>query len=82
MQSTHLILFANSRPFEAFTIFVADGRTINVLHPETLLLAEYALGIWIFHAPGQLEIVDAELITALRTVGPVDPREFLPLQRE
>jgi hypothetical protein len=78
MQASHLILFALSRPFEPFRIYVADGRTIDVNHPEMLLIAEHGLGLWLLYSGGEVEVVGAETITGLRTLGPVDPHQFMP----
>ena len=82
MQSSQLAPFTDARPFEAFTIFVAEGRTIDVQHPEMVMMGDYALGIWILHPDGQLELIDAALITAIRTVHAVDPHNFTGPQPE
>ena len=82
MQESHLILFAVSRPFEPFRIYVADGRTLEVRHPEMVMVAEYGLSVWIFCEQGQIEAVDGNLITGLRTLGSVDPEEFAGVRVE
>ncbi|HEY7088275.1 MAG TPA: hypothetical protein VH518_09315 [Tepidisphaeraceae bacterium] len=76
MQSSQFGLFVNSRPFEPFRVFVADGRFVDVTHPEMVLVGQYALALWIFYADGQFEMIDGNLITALKTLGPVDPDGF------
>ena len=78
MQASHLILFAVSRPFEPFRIYIADGRVIDVNHPEMVLVAEHGLGLWLLYAGGQVEVLGAETITGLRTLRPVDAHHFMP----
>lgn len=78
MQSSQLTIFTNSRPFEAFRIFISDGRQLDVTHPEMLTIAEFAVAIWVFHAGGEIELIDGALITAMKTLGPVDPVTFIP----
>lgn len=82
MQSSQLTIFANSLPFEAFRIFIADGRQVNVTHPEMVMIADYAESIWAFHSGGQAELIDGALITSLKTLGPVDPDTFIPRRPE
>lgn len=78
MQPEHLIVFAHSRPFERFRIFIADGRSIDVEHPENVLVGTHGLGLWLFHSEGQVEALAGETITGLQTLDPVDPHTFIP----
>ncbi len=78
MQPAHLIIFAVSKPFEPFRAYVADGREIDVNHPETVLVAEHGLGLWLLHASGEVEMLAGETITGLRTLHSVDPHQFIP----
>jgi hypothetical protein len=77
MQSHALVLFANSRPFEPFRIFVADGRKIDVRHPETVMISKHVLGVWILHTGGEVEVIEADLITGLKTLHGVNPENFM-----
>ena len=82
MQAPQLILFAESQPFEPFRVFVADGRRIDVRHPEMTLVGLYAMSHWVFYRNGEVEVIDADQITALKTLGPVDPEAFAGSQIE
>ena len=82
MQASQLLVYTQSRPFEPFRIFVADGRRIDVLHPEMTMVAKYAMTLWLFHPRGELEVLDAGHITGLRTMHAVDPEQFAASQIE
>ena len=77
MQETYLIHYADSRPFEPFRIFMTEGRTIDVMHPEMAMITTHALALWLFHDHGQIEILDGQHITSLRTLGPADRDSFI-----
>jgi hypothetical protein len=77
MQAAEVLLFTESRPFEPFRIYVADGRQIEARHPEVVTAGKYALTLWVLHDGGEIEAVDAELVTSLKTLGKVDPAEFM-----
>ena len=80
MTSSYIIHFADARPFERFRVYLADGRHLDVTHPEMVLVATYALGLWIFYPEGQLEVVDGDSITGLRTLDKVTPGFIGPEQ--
>jgi hypothetical protein len=77
MQPRTLLNFSESRPFEAFRVFMADGRVHDVTHPEMMTTGAFGLTLWIFYANGQIEALDGDSITALRTLGTVDPDDFI-----
>jgi hypothetical protein len=77
MQESHLVQWVRGIPFEPFVLFVSDGRTIEVKSPETVMLAEYALGLYVFHNGGHVEVIDGSHIVSMRTLTSVDPTPYL-----
>ena len=77
MKESHVIAFAPSRPFEPFYIFLTDGRRIEFKHPESVIIAEYAAFVWIFHPTQEIEVIDVAMITSLKTIGAVDPSNYI-----
>jgi hypothetical protein len=77
VQEAYLVHYADARPFEAFRIYVTDGRAIDVRHPEMAMVATHALALWLFHERGQIEILDGSHLTALRMLGAADPENFI-----
>ncbi len=77
MQEPLLIPWIQGVPFEPFTAYISDGRTINVTHPETVMLTEYALAIYVFYPGGEIEVIDASHIASIRSLGPVNPTAYL-----
>jgi len=63
----------DARPFRPFDIHVADGRAIRVAHPEFLATAPAARTVVVYQADGSFDIVDLQLVSALRVPanGPV-----------
>jgi hypothetical protein len=45
----------------------------EVGHPEAISMAEYVAFIWVFHTTQQVEVIDVEMITSLKTIGAVNP---------
>jgi len=82
MQPAHILVYTRSRPFEPFRIYVADGRSIDVSHPEMVMVAKFAAAIWLFYVRGDVEAIDADLITGMKTLGPVNPAQFAGSQIE
>ncbi|HZL38616.1 MAG TPA: hypothetical protein VFC78_25130 [Tepidisphaeraceae bacterium] len=76
MQESHLIPWVMARPFEPFAAFVSDGRRIEVTHPESAMLAEFALALYVFFPGGQVELIDAFHITSIRTISATDPNHY------
>ena len=75
--NSHVIAFCLSRPFEPFYIFLTDGRKIEVGHPEAISIAEYVAFVWIFYPTQQVEVIDVEKITSLKSVGAVNPSNYI-----
>lgn len=55
-----------ARPFAAFDIHLADGRTLPVEHPEVLAISPPGRTIGVGLADGTVEIVDLLLVTSLK----------------
>lgn len=53
-----------TQPFRPFAIHLADGRSIEVHHPENLALGGRTIAV--FEDPEAAEIVDLLLVTSLR----------------
>jgi hypothetical protein len=77
MNSNQIGLFLLSRPFEPFAVHLADGRSFEVPQPDFVAMGDRALSIWYLFPTGELELIDVELISSMRTLGPVDPAEFI-----
>jgi hypothetical protein len=65
-----LIRFVDNRPFEPFTMFVADGREVNVPHAEMATTGRFGWSVHLVHDSGQVEVVDGASICSLRTMHP------------
>lgn len=77
MKDSFVISFSMARPFEPFYIDLTDGRCIEINHPEAITIGEYAAFVWIFHATQQVEAIDVEMITSFKTVGAVNPSNYI-----
>ncbi len=57
-----------TRPFDPFIIFVADGRELTVRHPENLAITPQGRTISVGLPDDSFEIIDLLLVTGLRTL--------------
>lgn len=55
-----------SRPFQPFAIHVADGRMLEVRHPEVVGASPNERTIFVYNADGMREVLDLLLVTSLR----------------
>ena len=55
-----------ARPFQPFDVFLADGRSLPVDHPECLAVTPAGRTIGIGLADNTIEIVDLLLVTSLK----------------
>jgi hypothetical protein len=55
-----------ARPFEPFDIFLADGRTIGVDHPEFLSQSPAGRTISVGMPDGTHQVIDLLLVTSLK----------------
>jgi hypothetical protein len=58
-----------ARPFRPFRIHVADGRSLDVTHPESLAYAPKARTIFLVKPDERIEYVDLLLVTSLETLN-------------
>jgi hypothetical protein len=63
-----------TRPFQPFDIYMGDGRSVPVEHPEMLAINPPGRTIAVGHADGTFEIVDLLLVTSLKARGDGHPR--------
>lgn len=77
MTSSLLVAWFVQEPFQPFMLYLADGRQMEVRHPEFATLAKSALGVWALHPTGEFEIVDAALIVSIRSIGPGNRDQFI-----
>jgi hypothetical protein len=66
MTLEQLALMHQARPFQPFDIFLADGRTLPVEHPEFLSRSPAGRTIGVGRADGAIEVVDLLLVTSLK----------------
>jgi hypothetical protein len=76
MTSGQLSAFFTRRPFYPIRLYLLDGRIFDVKQSDFAAIADAALGVWIFHDSGEVEIIDGSLISSIRTIGPVDLDDF------
>jgi hypothetical protein len=55
-----------ARPFQAFDIHLADGRSVPVEHPEMLAISPPGRTIGVGLADGTIEVLDLLLVTSLK----------------
>ncbi len=55
-----------AKPFQPFDIYLADGRTLPVDHPEVLAVPPPGRTIGVGLSDGTIEIVDLLLVTSLK----------------
>jgi hypothetical protein len=70
MTSPPLARFFMQRPFEPFTMVLADGRELHVNHPEFADVNAQDEVVTFQHPSGQLEVIDPRLIVSIRTIYP------------
>jgi hypothetical protein len=63
-----------ARPFQAFEIVLADGRSLPVEHPEVLAIPPPGRTIIVALADGTFEVVDLLLVTSLKARSNGAPR--------
>ena len=59
----------NERPFRPFILHLADGRAIEVLHPEFMSVSQSGRRVIVEKADDAFEIVDAPLINSVEVNG-------------
>ena len=66
MTIEQLIQMHQTRPFQPFDIFLADGRTLPVDHPEFLSRSPAGRTIGVGRDDGTIEVVDWVLVNSLK----------------
>jgi hypothetical protein len=61
------------RPFEPFRVFVLDGTSYDVRHPELVLLERATLSIPAAAANHPVPMVEREVLVALFAVSRLEP---------
>lgn len=54
-----------ARPFQPFRVHLADGRSLDVTHPESLAYASKARTIFVVKPDESVEYIDLLLVTSL-----------------
>jgi hypothetical protein len=67
-----------ARPFQAFDIHLADGRSVPVEHPEMLAITPPGRTIGVGLADGTIETIDLLLVTSLKPRGNGSTRRGRP----
>ena len=70
MTTNVMTRYAEQRPFEPFTMILANGREIHVPHSDFVTTGPSVLTVYVLVPNGQLEIVDTALIVSIRTFHP------------
>jgi hypothetical protein len=60
----------DSQPFQPFTIHLADGRQVPVLHREFIAAAPTGRTVVVFQPDDSLNIIDLLLVTDLELKAP------------
>lgn len=58
-----------ARPFQPFDIFLADGRSLSVEHPECLAISRAGRTIGVAVEENVIETIDLLLVTSLKPKG-------------
>jgi len=66
MTTEQLRKLHQQRPFQPFDIYLADGRTVPVDHPELLAQSSSGRTIGVGVPDGTIEIIDLLLVTSLK----------------
>ncbi len=66
MKLENVRVMHQAKPFQPFRVFMADGRSLDVNHPENLAYAEGGDYLGIANPKGFLEIIDVSLVTRLK----------------
>jgi hypothetical protein len=77
MNDEHLTRFFSQRPFEPFTMYLSDGRSLLVKHPEQASIGMYAASVVYSHLDDSIEFIDATHIVTFRTLLPADPHSYI-----
>lgn len=65
MTTNHIKALHAAKPFRAFRIHMADGASVDVTHPETMLLSQGGRTVFVNTAGEDVSIIDLLLVTRL-----------------
>ncbi|HEX4794565.1 MAG TPA: hypothetical protein VH370_12270 [Humisphaera sp.] len=68
MNSEFVIRIIEERPFVPYRVYLADGRTRRVRHPEMVELERYGAAIRIFDDKGRKELIDSGMIVSFKSM--------------
>lgn len=68
MTSEQLQTLHTARPFRPFRMHIADGRSLEVLHPEFLARTKGGRTVFVGSVGEHFEIVDLLLVTSLEVL--------------
>ena len=57
--------FRDETPFRPFEIHLADGRALQVVTPDHLMISPTNQEFALYHPDGTLNVIDASLITSI-----------------
>jgi hypothetical protein len=77
MQLPPFLDFLMARPFRPFVVSLADGRRIEVNHPEAATVYLGGLGFWLMLSSGQMMFVEGDAVTSIHSAGAVNPSDFV-----
>lgn len=69
MTRDEIIEARDAKPFKPVTIYVADGRTFDVTHPESMVIAPNGRTLRLLQPNATLQILDMLLVTGLERHG-------------
>lgn len=55
----------HAKPFEPFTLRIADGRTVSVPHPDFVSVDPKGRVVHVFREDGMSEFIDIMLVTSI-----------------
>ncbi len=74
MTIEQLRMFHRARPFVPFTLYLADGRAIPVVHNEFLAVAPPGRIVVATQPDGSFETIDLLLVTSIGVAAPAPPQ--------
>lgn len=66
MTINEIVRLHRTRPFRPFSIFLPDGRSLVVRHPENLSYSTTGRTVHVYDDSGTAEIVDLFLVVSLK----------------
>ena len=67
----YLVRVVMARPFEPFTLILSGGHSVDVLHPELIVLTRHIEMATVYDPVGRREYIQVDKIASIRTIRPV-----------